>query len=102
MFTKVTTFTTTMWVVYRVHHAIPRTVGRTPRQRFAPALPSWTQACALSYQLHRWLHGTLQNFTHFAGTQTQGDIGYHHEQRSGRKYQRNVPAGHLTGFISTA
>ncbi len=55
--TKVTTFTTTMWVVYRVHRGT-RTVGRTPRQRAAPALPR-TRAYAQHCQLRPELHGSL-------------------------------------------
>ena len=54
--------------------AVPRTVGRTPRQRAAPALPRTRSICSAlptSPRVARQSASTLRIFTR---TQTQGDI----------------------------
>ncbi len=66
------TFTTTMWVVYRVHRGTANG-GRTPRQRAAPALPRTRSICS-HCQLRPELHGSLLLLYAFHRTQTQGDI----------------------------
>ncbi|STQ08815.1 Uncharacterised protein [Enterobacter cloacae] len=73
MLTKVTTFTTTMWVIYWVHRSTAN--GRT----------NTTPACSTSFTQNAQHMLSIANFaqssaavcfdfTHFTRTQTQGDI----------------------------
>ncbi len=54
--------------------AVPRTVGRTPRQRAAPALPRTRSICSALPDFAQSCTAVCFYFTHFTRTQTQGDI----------------------------
>ncbi len=55
--------------------ATPRTVGRTPRQRLAPALPRERRLCSEFGYFTQGCTALGENLAHLAGAQTQGDVG---------------------------
>ncbi len=98
--TKVTTFTTTMWVVYWVHRSTAN--GRT---NATPACSTcFTQNAQHMLSIANFARGCTAvcfDFTHFTRTQTQGDISAIASNDLNVSTSGTCQLTAFTGFIST-